>query len=352
LADDTQSSLAYSKSTSFYSTEVDIPLPASQDLWNARSGQEWKKIMLSRRPHPDHGTLSALDVANDPTMLTTLGAMYDVELCALTALHCMWISVASFLDSRSVYCRKKSAAFKRGTTLLRLEAEKQDLYQKLKVFHRTIRQLQLANVEVGMTCELFMMSLHAAPTDMQTIAGRHGEQQARLMLPYLQEWFHSEDHRYAVWHAGQVFWEAQKMRPSSIYGFYAISVYHASLVLLMASVVTRLTHAASETNLDQDRDTDTYVPLGVQRQEQNIPVVSRRILVLNRDRTPEIDDYLLTGQGILGLRSKHSVGSLSEADLIFSIVKDIFHDNWSSAEGLPSLLGELLALIKDLSKAE
>ena len=237
-----------------------------------------------------------------------------------------------------------------GPVSLWLEAQQQDLYRKLKLMQRTLSHLHLASAKSDMICELLLMSLHASSTDMQTVAGRFGEQESRKMLPFLQQWFYSEDYRYAVWHGGQVLRAAKDMKPFTIRGFYAIIVYQASLALVMASVAARLSQSSPSTSLGQDRSVNPCMPFGTQVQEQSIENTSTCAILLNGDKTAEIEDYLLTGCGTPALRSQSNVELLSEADLIPSIMRDTFYENYANADSLPSLLDELLALIKDLSK--
>ncbi|KAJ2904877.1 Nicotinate catabolism cluster-specific transcription factor [Zalerion maritima] len=80
--------------------------------------------------------------------------------------------------------------------------------------------------------ELFKMILHVSPDELQRFAGKAGEEEARRAALSLEvNWAKSNEAKFAVWHAGQVFRAARALPPASLRGFNAISVYFASLTL-------------------------------------------------------------------------------------------------------------------------
>jgi hypothetical protein len=83
-----------------------------------------------------------------------------------------------------------------------------------------------------------MMSLHVALDDIQLFAGRAGEDEARRIYPQVRAWTQDSESRKAVWHAGQVFHHAKKFEKTRLRDFYAVAMYHATLVLWVWGMVT------------------------------------------------------------------------------------------------------------------
>ena len=346
---DVQSSIAYLRAPCFYNTDIDFELPAAQDLWEARDPVEWKAIFLSKPPpQTNDNFLSLLDVVDDPMLLASASAYYDLKLSALVALHCMWILVASFLDSQGLFRRERSPR-RHESSLSWLEAQRQDLYQKLKRTQCILDQLLLSSTEARMICEYLSMSLYASPIEIQHAAGRLGEEKSQSTVPNLQSWIQSERHRYSIWHAGQVLKAAENMHTNCIHGFYAIPVYQACLTLLTASAMVNATVPSPTDRRWQGNSEISLTQLASQSRDRSFPAISTPVIILNGSENVDAEGYLVTGRGIPALWVNGEVDLLSEADTISSTMQSIFRGNRGTTNPLPPLLDELLALVKDLS---
>ena len=348
---DVQGSIAYLRPPCFYSADIDFELPAAQDIWEARNPVEWKTIFMSKPPpQTNDNFLSLLDVVDDPMLLASAGVCYDLKLSALVALHCMWIQVASFLDSRALF-RGERAPRRRASSLSWLEAQRQDLYQKLKQTQFILNQLLLSSAETRMICEFLSMSLYASPVEIQQAAGRFGEEKSQSTVPNLHSWIQSERHRYSIWHAGQVLRAAENMHPNCIHGFYAIPVYQACLTLLTASFMVNATVPSPTDRRWQGNCEISLTQLALQSQGRSLPPISTPVIILNGSENVDPEGYLVTGLGIPALRVKDEIDLLSKAGTISSTMESIFRGNHGTTNPLPPLLDELLALVKDLSTA-
>lgn len=109
--------------------------------------------------------------------------------------------------------------------------------------------VSIANSNLPITFEMFMVALHVDLNQLQSFAGKAGEEEARRASAHFLHqdhdpgtgregngaggggWVRSTDARYAVWHAGQVFRVARGLPPTGLRGFNAMAVYFASLTL-------------------------------------------------------------------------------------------------------------------------
>ena len=344
-----QSSIAYLRAPCFCLADIDFELPAAQDLWEARTPVEWKTIYLSKPPpRANDNYLSLLDVFDDPMLLASASARYDLELSALVALHCMWIQVTSFLDSQTLFRRERTTT-KREFGLSWLEAQRQDQYRKLKQTQCTLNQLLLSSAETRMICEFLLMALYASPVEIQKAAGRFGEEKSQSTVPNLQSWIQSERHRYSIWHAGQVLRAAENMKTNCIHGFYAIPVYQACLTLLTASAMVNATVPSPMDRRWLGNSEISLTQLASQSGDRSLPAISTPVIILNGSENIDPESYLVTGLGIPALWVNGEADLMSKAGTISATMESIFKGNHGTTNPLPPLLDELLALVKDLS---
>lgn len=323
---DVQSSMAYGRSPCYYIVDINLELPAAQDLWDAASAIEWKRRYFSKVSTTtfQRTPVLLLEVINDPMLLASAGSAYDLKLSILVAVHAIWVQAASYLDSRALYRITSSKTSRSRSVMLSLEAQRQDLYQRLHQFQSVASHLHIVSTEISITTDFLSQALYVSPTDIQAVAGRFGEEESRAVLPFIQEWFLGEDHRYTIWHAGQVLGAAQKMEADSLYGFYSVLVYHACLTLLISAVMAKLL------NRTIDRE-------------------STRRIILNGPKTSELDDYLLTGLATPALQFKNHNEPISKPCVIPTIIRNIFQDNHAQSSNLSLLTSKLLTLVQELS---
>ena len=348
---DVQSSIAYLRASCFYSADINFELAAAQDLWEACNPGEWKTIFMSKpssRARTEEGCLSLLEIVNEPLLLATASTYYDLKLSAHVAVHCMWIQVASYLDSRALF-HDDHPPSRSGSSLLWIEAQRQDLYQKIKQAQCVIYQLALGSAETWMLCEFLLMSLYAPPMEIQRAAGRFGDTDSHSAATKLQYCSQSEGYRYSIWHAGQVLRAAQTMHPNFMHGFYAIAVFQACLTLLMASVRPKATVPTYMDPRGQDKNTvqPTHFPTGPQ--SRSSLTTSTPAIILNGVKNADTDGYLIMGLGSPALRLNGQAHLLSKADTIPNSMESIFQGSHTTTNLFPPLLHELLAMVKELS---
>ena len=346
-----QGSAAYKRSPAFCHGDMSLELPAASDIWNARSPAEWRTRLLSRTQSQRGTPLTLIDIVRDPALLPCADSAYDSKLGALAAVQGMWIQVASYLDSRAIF-HPHSSPMRRGPSLLWLEAQRQDLYQILQDMKKTFTRLHVLTAEAWMICEFSMMSLYASSADIQTFVGRFGQSESQATQPRLQLWLRSDEHRYAVWHAGQVLRAGASFNVSRLNGFYAIMVYEASLTLLTVSILPKCTELPSQSVFwHLEAESDPSAPLSTQAEGEYLRPFSQCVVTVNSAECRDTDEYLSKGTGSPALQIKGNTRLLSDVEPISSAMTCLFEQNHRPTAGaLPPLLEELATLLKALSQ--
>ena len=351
LIDDVQGSIAFIRSVCFHSTEINFTLPASRDLWEAKTPQQWKALCLSKQKLLETTSLTFLDVIRDPCTLELCGDVYDCELAALAALHSLWSQEASFLDAKILYQGPRQP-LKVGAGPSWLEVQRQDIYRKLSYMQEALRSIGILTAEAHIVSELFMMSLYISHIDIQKFAGRYGVKVSQVILPSIQTWFASDEPRYATWHAGQILRAAQSMRPTQIQGFYAFAVYQACLTLALPFLLSSYCFPSPGASPRPSPAMD--VNLNSETPDRVLSATAYQLadaVVVNGKPSIQTKMYLTTGQGSPALLVGEKVELISDVDIVSNVMVETFRNNHSSAVNtLPPFAEKLVELVKDLTR--
>ncbi|KAF2192018.1 hypothetical protein K469DRAFT_732066 [Zopfia rhizophila CBS 207.26] len=228
---DRQSSMALLKLPLISYSEMQLPLPASEDLWRATSAETWKALCLSefdgmvKRP-------SLTDCIND------LEYLNQHEVASIAFLFMIW----GMVWESSIHANNSLIMSSRHQELTRL-------LEDFRVTSHVFAQGSNCNIEIVL--ELMLMHLHVSLEDMQLFAGLEGQEEARRVFPDLKDWVTAPQARQALWHAGQVLRSVRKLSKGLVRDFNAIAVYHAGLVFwvygfLKNSVIGSSTASTSE----------------------------------------------------------------------------------------------------------
>ncbi|KAF7544900.1 hypothetical protein G7Z17_g9585 [Cylindrodendrum hubeiense] len=333
---DIQSSIALCKNPLMSYNELCFTLPASRDLWRARTAEEWRDVSLTKKPMPNGGIPRVAEVTQCMTILDDLEDRIDIELSCTALLHGFWGQIWSYRDA--VKFHSSGGPNRRGGSSppLWLKTQHQELYRDIAEFSNQIQHLRKPKPQLVLLAELFMMILHVSPDDLQQFAGKNGEEEARRAAHTLEEnWFSGSESRYAAWHAGQVFHWARKLAPTSLRGFNAIAVYFASLTLWAYGLAT----CAHSTNGQKD---------GKDRRGSTIEYV-----LIDGEETRESRAFLQLDRGLPGLTingdPSSSAESLSNTGMVLTIARNVLRDNFPvRKEPLPPLVESLGQLLRDL----
>ncbi len=317
LALDRQSSMALLKPPFFSYSEMHLPLPSSNIIWQAKTAVTWKAAYLDLAPI----TLKR------PSALECFRG--DLELLAkhdhacLTYLYMMWGMVWEYCQMNALTVRTNT---KTNHSLI-LSSRQQELTKELEDFRANSPPMSKS---AEITLELMHMHLNAPLQDIQLFAGIEGPEEAQGAYPILREWTKSVASRQALWHAGQILRAAEALPKTLLCNFNAVATYHAGLVLWAYGVFKR----AAPAEISPAEQIQATVVLN-----GNDSLGARRFVTLNR--------------GIPMIRSSGSQGvvQLSNVSKVMDGIIHILQAPHGAVEVCPPLVGNLVQLLEGLQSS-
>ncbi|KAK3388990.1 hypothetical protein B0T20DRAFT_511002 [Sordaria brevicollis] len=290
---DVQTSLTLQTMPLLSFTELCFSLPSSRDLWKAPTAKAWRDLnFMKRKPPADRPMPRVNEIIHCPGLLDDFVDFVDIELVNTVVLHAFWGQISSYRYSLRFYQEPSTVTTMSGNYghysqrnfsnhRELLKSAQRELYNDLQDFATTVvyvhksqpytpvsqrrypvpfpapggsnasspnvhSPVSIANSNMPITLEMFMLALHVDLNQLQSFAGKAGEEEARRASAHFlnQEgnepsgigsggggWVRSTEARHAVWHAGQVFRAARALPPTGLMGFNAMAVYFASLTL-------------------------------------------------------------------------------------------------------------------------
>ena len=292
---DVQTSLTLQTTPLLSFTELCFSLPASRDLWKAPTAKAWLDLHLSKRKPPADRPMPRInEIMHCPGLLDDFLDFVDIELVNTTILHAFWGQICTWRTSMKFYQEPPTVRSMTGNYghysqrnfsnhIDGLRTMHRELYNDMQDFATTVvyvhksqpytpvshrrypvpfpapggsnatspapnvpSPVSIINSNMPITFEMFALALHVDLNQLQSFAGKAGEEEARRASAHFLHqdgernggasgggggWVRSEDARYAVWHAGQVFRRARELPPTGLRGFNAMAVYFASLTL-------------------------------------------------------------------------------------------------------------------------
>jgi hypothetical protein len=342
-----RSSMAFVRSPVFSCTELVLPLPSCRGLWDARNATQWQQLFLAKLKST--ASISILDAMNDVSRLELERDTIDGGMSAHIVLYALWSRVWGFLDAKSYYQRSNTRK-RKASSILWLEAQHEELYAQISTIKENLAKQDILTPECELVSELMMMFLHVNSQDIQKFAGRFGEEEVRAALPLLQVWMHHEEHRYAVWHAGQVLRAARKLPPTQLRGFLAIAVYHACLTLWVTVMLTNRSGLTTRRNSPQLATADGNAVSGRQTSDNVSPCETGVPVMIDGEGTQASRAYMIHGEGRPALMLNGVTRRLSDPSTISQVMLDVFKTNYpAKSASLPPLLENLSSLMTDLS---
>jgi hypothetical protein len=320
-------------------TELKFNLPASHELWMAKTAVEWSDLYYTRVPQP-HQSFTIMNALEDPDSLHKMADYVDVHLCAMTLLHGYWNQIWTLAESKKFYPAS------RATHRLSIITSHRELSNDLANLADKMPSMTRNSPVATLLSEFFMMILHVSPEELQRFAGKYGEEEARHAYVYFKAQTQTLESRTAIWHAGQVLMAAKTMTPTLLRGFNAIAVYYSSLTLWAYGLVTSSSSLNSTTALEQER-----APAAFNQATTRSPTE----VALNEPMTTQASQFKASGRGVPGITTTDSEGEtifipLKATDKILRVAQQIYKSNFPVAdEPLPPLVVNLANLLKDLS---
>jgi hypothetical protein len=317
---DAQVSMAFLTPPLISFAELSIGFPAHQDLWWAKTATDWKRAWFKHPPTQQLGLVDYLRVPQE------IPSSYDARLPSLIILGGLWGRVSQHLQMRAVSNPGQQLSAAMALT-------QQELLQSLGDFRSNILEAEDTPCSRStLVLELMHMRIHASLEDIEMFAGRGSQEQAREAMPRLQKWVEGRDSRQAIWHAGQVLRAAATFDRGQICGFYAIAVFHASLVMWAYIVVAETKGGAKQST-------------------------SKDPVCLDGPACPAVQRFITLGKGCpsIGSRTSRPV-PLSKPEAAMSIVMDTLGGGGDSSErrlgeSCQPLVQNLCQLLRDIGRA-
>ncbi|KAF2162585.1 hypothetical protein M409DRAFT_69144 [Zasmidium cellare ATCC 36951] len=229
--------------------EITLELPAPQAVWRAKSAEEWRDQYFA---YVTGGPLPTFvsSMCSPETMGFFRGSI-DLELTLYLVLLSHWCLAWEYTQLSSANKAQANDIQWAGTMLA--SAKCQELCKLLDSFYVVIEDWGVfIPKEVHMMSQLLRMNLCVALEDLQLIAGKEGEEEARRVYPSLKQWYRSPECRQALWHAGQVLRAARRPAGRSpnaaqsappdapwLRDFNAVALYHAGLAFWVYGLLSR-----------------------------------------------------------------------------------------------------------------
>ncbi|CEL06376.1 hypothetical protein ASPCAL07481 [Aspergillus calidoustus] len=296
---DTQMSMMHLTNPLMSASEMELPLPAPQRKWTARSARAWKKEMLSeaqaRHSHtPDSSPTSLLSTVRQAlSMQATSYSSPLAPTAALLLLHGLWSPVWS--------CRTDTDLIATGTGTLLTSSRTNELANTIRAIPINISGSQEhleedEDPELAMIRGYLLLTLHTPLTAIQKFLGRYGDQEARDAAPAIHDWVFSRESRYALDAAARVLHAAREMsiKTNCLHGASANAVYTAGLALFCYGVI--VAPRDGKPGLAGDPP-----PLSTTTTTQGIDP-SLTVWLGESDRQANVQTFLSSGHGVPAIR--------------------------------------------------
>lgn len=282
--------------------EITLDLPAPQAVWRATSATEWRDqyfaLRLGGPPLP-----SFVSSMRDAQTMGLVRHRIDLELTLYLVLLSHWCLAREYTQLSSANkAQGPGDGLWAGTMLA--SSKRQELQRLLDSFYVAIEEWNVfVPKEVHMTSQLLRMNLCVAFEDLQLLAGKEGEEEARRVFPSLKQWYRSPECRQAMWHAGQILLAARRPAGRSpnasraaipdtpwLRDFHAVALYHAGLAFWVYGLLTKaiyLEHQRGETGRHLELPVDyqgEMLHLDGDESDASISIGRDRFIGLNKGR--------------------------------------------------------------------
>ncbi|KAF9638568.1 c6 zinc finger domain containing protein [Lasiodiplodia theobromae] len=368
---DAQSSMSLLVNPIISYGELCLPFPAARDLWTAETAEQWKAAYLSHQADSPASSLCLLDCLKDPKLAAAFPGTIDHDFSALIVLHGIWGMVWEF-NQLQLTLKANSGEY---NSSLVMKHRHQELCQTVHHLRISVNSWRVTPApEITLLLELQLLYLHLSIEDVQLFAGKEDQDDARRVLPALQQWMHDTYARTAVWQAARVLRAAKTFPRKQLRNFWAIALYHASLGLWTYGIIKQATASASVSA------TCTALPPAASSSSASTldPNLGSTVW-LEGPETPDVQRFVTLGRGRPVISSStRGIGAssgdqrlvpLSDPEATMNVVLDTLRKNFSAttkgprgdvmedqqeagATGLlPPLVENLVQLMRDLGKA-
>lgn len=323
----TSASLLIPPLVSFAELSCDLPCPKS--LWEAPSSTAWATYMFSlSSPTTTIQHFSVRSCLHELPATQDCEGSIDMSLAITTIANSFW---GFCWQHRQLDSINRQAGEDRSSPSSMLSSSiKQIAYQKLQQFRLMAGEWQKFDPPATLTCERVLMNLYVSLEEVQILAGKRGEKEARHTYKALKDWASVADSRQAIWHAGQLLRAAGSFPPCTLRDSAAIAVYHAGLTFWAYAILTQSDKAQSGlTNPQMD------------------------LVILNDEASSPPERFVMLGRGTPVLRHGASTVPIKEARKVMQFIVELLQSNNDvrGPDESPPLVENLTKLMRSLGNA-
>jgi hypothetical protein len=319
--------------------ECSLDFPASRDMWNAGSAEEWRDAYLQ---HNTDLPVKPLTISQGINSVSRLRESQNIDMgfAAVLIVHSTW-ALAHGTSQLNLLTRPPSPTSNYQGPF----SEKSHSADTVHLIEQTLMILgdctSTLQPEVVLVSERILLGLHVSFEQVQLFAGKEGEEEARRTYPELQRWAESSDARKAVWHAGQILRAARRCNLKSLRDFRSVCLYHAGLTFWAYTIVLTASPPRSRNS--------TQMPRPTSRTNETTEVW------LDGEDCQAVQRFISLDRGVVGVSDTDhgTFVPLTEPKALMSLCIDLLIKNANAVtndECLP-LVENLNQLMRDLGNA-
>ena len=322
--------------------EFTTALPCRKEMWEAKSADSWKTAYLAHPQEEDKALQARTSLLDDSTHIYSRQQVIDSDISVLLMIAAVWQQLWQYREM--VTAAKFSGKQGARHDGLVMNSRRLELTQRLDHIRMNAQEWDVKmNPAACLFLEQCLMHLYVSLEDVQLLAGKEGEEEARRILPSLTAWAESSDARQAVFHAGQVFRAAKKHQKFMLRNASAVAVYHAGLVFWAYAVLLKTDSATLN---------DASPPATRQ---------SMDFVRVDRPEGPELKRFLMLGRGVpcieaspssdTGTQTVQEVPLSEPAEVMETITRVLQKQHEGGKGSVPPLLENLSNLMHSLGNA-
>lgn len=323
--------------------ELMMAPPCHQDLWAASSAADWKTVYLNHDRGEDTTSHTRQCVLDDVSYILSHQRVLDVDMSLLLATASVWPHLWQYREMVTSSKDSGGSGVRHGSLIV--SSRRQEVLQMLERIRLHAKEWRVELKPVAwLLHEQCSMHLCASLEDVQILAGKEGEEEARRIFPTMSAWAESTEARQALFHAGQILRAAREYQELVLRDASAVAVYHASLIFWAYAVTSKN---------DLQNPGGNYAADGTTMQASDFIRLDdvdgdevRRFLVLGRG-VPCIQGQIQTGDTLVAREVP-----LSEPAEVMKTTTRILQRQYVGGEkSVPPLLENLSKLMQSLGRA-
>jgi hypothetical protein len=225
--------------------ELDLPMPFSRKLWDAKTAAQWRSIYLQEVPKRISPVPSLATSLQNISNLSHFPRHGDFRIAALAGVHGISTMIAHCNQTRHGPSGEWSA--------LVMKLWQQELLQVLEQFEIVaVEPLQRVIPAIPLIYQTVSLSLYLPLGILEAFSGKDDEKRSSDVYQSFIQRISAANLRQASWHAGQVLCIAKSMPLGSLTDFCATCLYFSALAVWSLGPILSSNSPASDVGYDND----------------------------------------------------------------------------------------------------